>query len=108
MSVKRRPVARGGPSKRRPAYVLKLYVTGNRPLSMRAIRNLRAFCEQRLKGRYRLQVIDLYQNPALAKKERILAAPTLIKTLPAPLRRMIGDLSNVERLMWGLDLEDKP
>lgn len=108
MSEKGRPVARRTPRKARPAYVLKLYVTGNRPLSMRAVRNLRAFCEQRLKGRYRLQVIDLYQNPGLAKKERILAAPTLIKSLPSPLRRMIGDLSNVKRLMWGLDLEDKP
>lgn len=93
--------------RKRPAYVLKLYVTGNRPLSMRAIHNLRVFAEARLKGRYRLQVIDLYQRPELAKKERILAAPTLIKTLPLPLRRMIGDLSNVERLTWGLDLEDK-
>lgn len=93
-------------SKRRPRYVLKLYITGNRPLSLRAIANVREICEKRLKGRYRLEVVDLYQQPHLAKKERILAAPTLIKTLPAPLRRMIGDLSNVERLLWGLDLTE--
>lgn len=99
----RRPVRRALP---RGQFVLKLYVTGNRPLSTRAIANIRALCERRLKGRYRLEVVDLYQQPELAKSQRILAAPTLVKTLPLPLRRMIGDLSDVDRLEWSLGLEE--
>lgn len=101
--MKRKP----RPHKASPRYVFMLYVTGNRPLSTRAIKNLRAFAEAKLKGRYRLQVIDLYQRPDLAKKEGIMAAPTLVKTLPLPLRRMIGDLSDLKKLAWGLDLDTR-
>lgn len=92
---------------RRPVYRLQLYVTGTRPLSARAIRNIRAFAEAQLKGRYRLEVIDLYQRPGLAKKVGILAAPTLVKTLPRPMRRLIGDLSDLKRLKIGLGITDE-
>jgi circadian clock protein KaiB len=85
-------------------YVLRLYVTGMTPRSTRAIENVRSICEEHLHGRYELEVIDIYQQPVLAKGEQIVAAPTLIKKLPAPLRRIIGDLSDRERVLIGLDL----
>ena len=85
-------------------YVLRLYVAGMTPRSSRAIENLRTICEEHLHGRYDLEVIDLYQQPTLAKGEQIVAAPTLVKQLPLPLRRVIGDMSNPERLFVGLDL----
>jgi len=88
-------------------YVLRLYVTGQTPNSVRAIANIKAICEEHLKGRYDLQVIDIYQRPGLAKDEQILAAPTLIKKLPLPLRRLVGDLSKTERVLLGLDLRAK-
>ncbi|MFL5264571.1 MAG: circadian clock KaiB family protein [Anaeromyxobacteraceae bacterium] len=90
-----------------PEYVLRLYVTGSTPRSTQAILNLKAICEQHLQGRYELQVIDVYQQPGLAKDEQIVATPTLIKVLPAPLRRLIGDLSSEERVLLGLDLRPK-
>jgi circadian clock protein KaiB len=86
-------------------YILKLYVTGITPQSSLAIDNLRAICEQHLKGRYNLEVIDLYKNPSLAKGEQIIAAPTLIKKLPLPLRRIIGNMSNTDKVLVGLDLK---
>jgi len=85
-------------------YVLRLYVTGMTPRSTRAVENVRTICEEHLHGRYELEVIDIYQQPALAKGEQIVAAPTLVKKLPLPLRRVIGDLSNTERVLLGLDL----
>ncbi len=85
-------------------YVLKLYVSGNSPKSTRAISNIREICEQYLPGRYELEVVDIYQQPELARSEQIVAAPTLIKKLPIPLRRLIGDLTRTERIMVGLDL----
>jgi circadian clock protein KaiB len=88
-------------------YVLRLYVTGQTPNSVRAIANIKAICEEHLKGRYNLQVVDIYQQPQLAKDEQILAAPTLIKKLPLPLRRLVGDLSTTERVLLGLDLRAK-
>jgi circadian clock protein KaiB len=87
-----------------PRYVLRLYVTGTTPHSSRAIVNLRQICEQHLQGRYELEVIDITQHPTLAAEEQIVAAPTLIKTLPLPLRRFIGDLSQTDRILLGLDL----
>jgi circadian clock protein KaiB len=87
--------------------VLRLYVTGSTPRSTHAIQNLKAICEEHLQGRYELQVIDVYQRPALARDEQIVATPTLIKVLPAPLRRLIGDLSNAERVLFGLDLKPR-
>jgi circadian clock protein KaiB len=86
-------------------YLLKLYVTGMTPQSILAIENLNQICEEHLKGRYTLDVVDLYKNPALAAGEQIIAAPTLIKKLPLPLRRVIGDMSNTERVLVGLDLK---
>lgn len=85
-------------------YVLRLFVTGSTPRSSRAIRNIRALCEERLHGRYELEVIDIYQHPEYAKPEQILVTPTLVKKLPSPLRKIIGDLSNTERVLVGLDL----
>lgn len=88
-------------------YILRLYVAGTSPQSVRAIANVKKICEEHLHGRYELQVIDLYQQPQLAQGEQILAAPTLIKKLPLPLRRIIGDMSSVERVLVGLDLRNK-
>ena len=88
-------------------YVLRLYITGITPKSTQAIQNIKKICEENLKGRYELEVIDIYQQPVLAKDEQIIAAPTLIKKLPLPLRRFIGDLSNKERILVGLDLRPK-
>ena len=85
-------------------YVLRLYVTGMTARSTRAVENVRKICEAHLHGRYDLEVIDIYQQPTLAKGEQIIAAPTLIKKLPLPLRRVIGDLSSTERVLVGLDL----
>lgn len=85
-------------------YELRLYVTGSTLYSVHAIANIKKICEEHLKGRYNLEVIDLYQNPTLAKGEQIIAAPTLIKKLPLPLSRIIGDLSNTNRVLVGLDL----
>lgn len=88
-------------------YILRLYVTGTTPQSVRAIANIKQICEEHLKGRYDLEVIDLYQQPNLASGEQIIAAPTLIKKLPLPLRRIIGDMSGTERVLVGLDLREK-
>jgi len=88
-------------------YVLRLYITGMTPRSTRAIENVKKICEEHLSGRYNLEVIDIYQRPTLAKGEQIVAAPTLIKKLPLPLRRFIGDMSNKEQIVLGLDLKVK-
>ena len=85
-------------------YVLRLYVTGMTPRSRRAIENVRRICEEHLPGQYDLEVIDIYQQPTLARGEQIIAAPTLIKKLPLPLRRVIGDMSSTDRVLLGLDL----
>jgi len=86
-------------------YILRLYITGNTPRSTRAIQNIRSICQEHLRGRYDLEVIDIYQQPVLARGDQIIAAPTLIKKLPAPLRKFIGDLSDTERVLMGLDLQ---
>jgi circadian clock protein KaiB len=85
-------------------YVLRLYITGSTPRSMRAISNIRKICEEHLDGRYDLEVVDISQHPSLAEGEQIIAAPTLIKKLPLPLRRFIGDMSQTDRILLGLDL----
>ena len=87
-------------------YVLRLYVTGNTPRAMRAVVNIRKICEEHLEGRYDLEIIDISQHPTLAEGEQIIAAPTLIKKLPQPLRRFIGDMSQTERILLGLDLRE--
>src|SRR5215471_12262144 len=88
-------------------YVLRLYVTGMTPRSQQAIAAIKAICEKHLKGRYDLEVIDIYQHPTQTKDEQIVAIPTLVKQLPAPLRRLIGNLSDEERVLVGLDLQRK-
>ena len=85
-------------------YSLRLYVSGVTPRSLQAIEHIKNLCETHLKGRYDLVVVDMYQQPHLAKQEQILAAPTLIKLLPLPLRRLIGDMTKTDRLLAGLDL----
>lgn len=94
-------------SREKQKYILRLYVTGLSLRSTRAIENVKKICEENLKGRYELEVIDVLQQPEYVKKEQLLAAPTLIKKLPLPLRRLIGDMSNKERLLVGLDLVSK-
>lgn len=89
-------------------YVLRLYVSGATPRSAEAIANLSEICEEHLKGRFDLQVIDIYQQPELASERQIVAVPTLIKQLPLPLRRLVGDLSKQERVLVGLDLVPRP
>jgi circadian clock protein KaiB len=89
------------------SYVLRLFVTGTTARSARAIANLRRVCEQHLRGTYDLEVVDIYQHPSSAKEYQIVAAPTLVKMLPLPLRRIIGDLANEERVLAGLDLSPK-
>ena len=85
-------------------FVLRLYVTGTTARSTRAVANLRQLCEEHLPHRYDLEVIDVYQQPELAAREQLVAVPTLIKRLPLPLRRLVGDLSNRTRVLTGLDL----
>ena len=88
-------------------YVLRLYIIGSSPKSQRAVENIKKICEEYLKGRYELEVIDIYQRKTLGKDEQIIAVPTLIKKLPPPLRRIIGDMSDKERILIGLDLREK-
>jgi len=85
-------------------YVLRLYVTGMTARAGRAILNVREICDEYLEGRYDLEVIDLYQQPVLARDEQIIAAPTLVKKLPLPLRRIVGDMSERDRVLLGLGL----
>lgn len=87
-------------------YILRLYITGSTSRSILAITNLKKICEEYLEGRYELEVIDLYQHPSLAKGEQIIAAPTLIKKIPLPFRRIIGDMSDREKVLLGLDLKE--
>ncbi len=88
-------------------YVLRLYVTGMTPKSTQAIRNIKKICDEELRGQYDLEVIDIYQKPVLAQGEQVIATPTLIKKLPLPLRRFIGDMSDTGRIVMGLDLRSK-
>jgi circadian clock protein KaiB len=90
-----------------PNYLLRLYVAGATRQSLQAIRSIRLLCEERLLGRYVLEVVDVYQQPQLARDDQILAVPTLIKRLPMPLRKLVGDLSNKERVLLGLDLKTR-
>ena len=88
-------------------YLLRLYVTGTTGKSMRAIQNVRRICEEHLRGLYDLEVVDIYKNLPLARGDQIVAAPTLIKKLPAPLRRLIGDMSDEQRVLVGLDVRPR-
>jgi circadian clock protein KaiB len=86
---------------------LRLYVAGQTPKSLAAFANLKRICEEHLEGRYRIEVIDLLENPQLAKGDQIFAIPTLVRQLPQPLRKIIGDLSNTERVLVGLDIRPR-
>jgi circadian clock protein KaiB len=86
-------------------YLLRLYITGLTPRSTRAIENIKKICMEYLVGRYELEVIDIYQQPERAREAQIIAAPTLIKHLPLPLRKLIGDMTNKERVIVSLDLQ---
>jgi circadian clock protein KaiB len=89
-------------------YILRLYVSGMTPRSIRAIENIRKLCEEKLKGRYELEVIDIFKHPDKARTGQVVAAPTLVKELPLPLRRFIGDLSDSEKILVGMEIKEKP
>lgn len=108
MSSDSHPTAtRYDPSGEEP-WELRLYTAGQTPKSVAAFANLKRICEEHLPGRYKIEVIDLMQNPRLAKEDQIVAIPTLVRKLPDPLRRIIGDLSDVERTLVGLQLRPRP
>jgi circadian clock protein KaiB len=91
----------------RVPYVLQLFVAGTRARSLRAIANIKRICERYLEGRYQLDVVDLYQQPALAREAQILAAPTLVKQQPGPVRRIVGDLTDESRVLAGLGIRSR-
>ena len=106
------PRASTSPSPRRTAaqqrsdeWILRLYVAGQTPKSLAAFANLKRICEEHLAGRYRIEVIDLSQNPHLANHDQIVALPTLVRKLPEPIKRLIGDLSNLQRVLVGMELQ---
>jgi circadian clock protein KaiB len=103
MSQPKKAIGKKKPKK----YVLCLYVAGLSPRSMKAIENIRKICDEHLQGRYELVIQDIYQNPIIAKDGQILAAPTLVKKLPLPLRKFVGDMSDTLKLLVGLDLRSK-
>ena len=119
IAVKKRPKepfsSRSRPSVSRKAitgadhkdWELRLYVAGQTPRSLTAFQNLKRICEEHLKDRYRIEVVDLLENPTLARGDQILALPTLVRKLPEPVRKIIGDLSNTERVLVGLDLRPR-
>ncbi|HEV2701549.1 MAG TPA: circadian clock KaiB family protein [Steroidobacteraceae bacterium] len=90
-----------------PVWNLRLYVAGRTPKSITAFENLQKICEEHLKGQYHIEIIDLVQQPQLARGDQILAVPTLVRRLPEPIKKIIGDLSNTERVLVGLDLRPK-
>lgn len=92
------------PSSEAETFYLRLYIAGQTPRSIGALANLKIICEEHLQGHYELEVIDLLQTPALASGDQILAVPTLVRRLPEPIKKIIGDLSNLERVLVGLDL----
>ena len=100
-SRRRKPPAKAKKDK----WILRLYVAGQTPRAVAAFNNLKSVCEEQLKGNYRIEVIDLLKKPQLGRDDQILAIPTLVRKLPGPMRRIIGDLSNTERLLIGLDLK---
>ncbi len=89
-------------------FVLRLYVTGHTPKSVRAVQNVTKLCDQHLPGHYNLEVIDVYQQPELAAEQQLVAAPTLVKLLPLPMRRLVGDMSDTVRVLAGLGLNESP
>ena len=107
MEMKNMPTVEPPPPPESDFYDLRLYVAGQTPKSTTAIANLKRFCEEHLAGKYRIEVIDLVENPKLARGDQILAIPTLVRRLPEPIRKIIGDLSNSERVLVGLDIRPR-
>ena len=106
--MKRKPPPKKKPVKSLPApevWILKLYVAGQTPKSIAAFANLKAICDEYLCGKYRIEIVDLLKNPTLAKGDQILAIPTLVRQLPPPVKKLIGDLANTERVLIGLDVK---
>ena len=99
---------KAAPKSSPPAWELRLYVAGPTPRAVTAFENLKRLCEEHLAGQYRIEVIDLLKTPQLAKGDQIVAIPTLVRKLPAPVRKIIGDLSNTEKVLVGLDLRPRP
>ena len=95
------------PSSEDKAFQLRLYVAGKTPKSVEAFKNLKEICEEHLQGRYEIEIIDLLESPQLAQGDQILALPTLVRRLPEPIKKIIGDLSNTERVLVGLDLRER-
>jgi circadian clock protein KaiB len=89
-----------------PVYKLRLFIAGASPNSNRAINNIRSFCESYLKDRYQLEIIDIYQQPQIAKQDQVIALPLLIKSFPLPMKRLIGDMSDTAKVMKGLDVDE--
>ena len=111
LTKKKRPKSTNGRSQdvseERSRWNLRLYVAGQTPRSVTAFRNLKEICEEYLKGQYHIEVVDLMENPTLARGDQILAVPTLVRKLPQPIRKIIGDLSNTERVLVGLDIQPR-
>ena len=105
--AKRTRATRATQAAPRSKYLLRLYVLGTTGKSIRAIQNVRRICEEHLKGLYELEVVDIHKSLPLARGDQIIAAPTLVKRLPAPLRRLIGDMSDEQRVLVGLDLQPR-
>src|SRR4051812_32450772 len=101
---RKKPSSKTAKARQKALYAMRLYVTGATPRSSRAIANLRKLCDEHLSGRYKLEVVDVYQQPELAREGQIIAAPTLVKSFPLPLRRFIGDMSNTANLLEGLEI----
>src|SRR5690348_4448259 len=100
-----KPVPGGMRGPQGEEWELRLYVAGNTPNSIAAFGNLQQICEKHMGGRYRIEIIDLFENPQLARGDQIIAVPTLVRRLPTPMKKIIGDLSNAERVLVGLDLK---
>lgn len=92
----------------RKEWMLRLYIAGKTPRAIEAFRNLQKICEEHLAGRYEIEIVDLLENPKLARGDQIVALPTLVRKLPPPMRKIIGDLSNSERVLVGLDIRERP
>ncbi len=101
------PIATPNPAARTAAWELRLYIAGHTPRAAAALNNLRVLCDAHLSGQYSIEVIDLLQTPQLAKGDQILAVPTLVRKLPEPVRKIIGDLSNTEKVLVGLDIRPR-
>jgi circadian clock protein KaiB len=98
------PAKRKQPKRKKKRWELRLYIAGESPKSALAFANLRRLCEEHLKGEYSIEIVDLLRNPKLARGDQIVAVPTLVRNLPQPIKKIIGDLSNTERVLVGLDL----